>query len=206
MRSPWRREQSESQTLWRLSAPLRWERWVCSRGCQMSASCSFQIQRQSPHEEPCTPACGHPLSSAPSGTRQSSTTPALTQKGSGSVGVHDSVSCANGNACRKRRIPPFSTRIFSVNDHEHDVGPVQSVFTCLHPPRRFLPSFPQPRRAQNTDCLPLRAASPAPPPPRPQLICAIAVSRSEPVLTLMRGFRFKKNQDSGISNTSQVLF
>jgi hypothetical protein len=86
--------------LWQQSAPLRWEQWVCSRGCQMS--CSFQIhahlQRQSPHEEPCTPVCGHPLSSAPSGTRQSSNTPALAQKGGGGVGVHDSVSCANGNA------------------------------------------------------------------------------------------------------------
>jgi hypothetical protein len=95
MCSPWRREQGE--TLWKQSAPLRWERWVCSRGYQMS--CSFRIhahlQRQSPHEEPCTPACGHPLSSAPSGTRQSSSTPALAQKGGGGVGVHDSVSCAN---------------------------------------------------------------------------------------------------------------
>ena len=85
------------ETWWRQSAQaLRWERWA------RQLSCSFRIHahlpRQTPHQsqpaEPCTPACGHPLSSAPSGTRQSSTTPALTRKGGGGAGVHDSVSCA----------------------------------------------------------------------------------------------------------------
>jgi hypothetical protein len=56
---------------------------------------------------------------------------------------------------------------------------MQLVFTCLHPPHRFLPSFPQPRRAQHTNCLPMRAASPAPPPPPPPPLlspsCAIAL-------------------------------
>jgi hypothetical protein len=61
---------------------------------------------------------------------------------------------------------------------------VQSVVTCLHPPHCFLPSFSQPRRAQHTNCLPLCAASPAPPPPRPQLLspsCAIAGPRRKKI-------------------------